>query len=111
MSEGVPVGGFDVVYDCAGGDTLRAARTALRDGGHAVSITTRAPAGWEDVGARFHYVFVEPNAAQLEEIARWYDEGRLVTHVDATFPLARAAEAHAASEALHTRGKIVLTMD
>lgn len=108
---GVPAGSFDVVYDCIGGDTLRAARSALRDGGHAVSITTRAAPGWEDLGDRFHYVFVEPHAAQLAEIARWFDEGKLTTHVETTFPLARAPEAHAASEKLHTRGKIVLTMD
>lgn len=107
---GVGRGVFDVVYDCIGGDTLRAARTALREGGHAVSITTRTPPGWEDLGARFHYVFVEPHSAQLDEIARWYDEGRLTTHLDATFALAQAAEAHALSEQGRTRGKIVLTM-
>ena len=108
---GVPAGAFDVVFDCAGGDTLRAARPALREGGHAVSITTRAAPGWEDVGDRYHYVFVEPNSAQLADLARWFDEGRLTTAVETTFPLARAAEAHAASERMHTRGKIVLTME
>jgi NADPH:quinone reductase-like Zn-dependent oxidoreductase len=108
---GVPAASFDVIYDCIGGDTLRAARPALRDGGHAVSITTRTAPGWEDIGSRFHYVFVEPHSAQLAELARWYDEGRLTTHVEATFPLAQAAEAHALSERLHTRGKIVLTTD
>jgi NADPH:quinone reductase-like Zn-dependent oxidoreductase len=56
-------------------------------------------------------VFVEPNSAQLADLARWFDEGRLTTHVEATFPLARAREAHAASERLHTRGKIAITMD
>ncbi|MFO0760232.1 MAG: NADP-dependent oxidoreductase [Byssovorax sp.] len=108
---GVPAGSFDVIYDCIGGDTLAAARPALREGGHAVSITTRSPAGWEDIGARYHYVFVEPNASQLAELARWVDEGKLATHVSETFPLERAGAAHAASEALHTRGKIVLVMD
>jgi NADPH:quinone reductase-like Zn-dependent oxidoreductase len=107
----VPAGSFDVIYDCIGGDTLRAARSALREGGHAVSITTRSAPGWEDLGARYHYVFVEPNSAQLADLARWFDEGRLTTHVEATFPLARASEAHAASERLHTRGKIAITMD
>lgn len=107
---GVPAGSFDVIYDCIGGDTLRAARPALREGGHAVSITTRAAPGWEDLGARFHYTFVEPNAAQLADIARWFDEAKLSTHIDATFTLDRASEAHALSEKAHTRGKIVLTM-
>ncbi len=107
----VPAGSFDVIYDCIGGDTLRAARPALREGGHAVSITTRAAPGWEDIGARYHYVFVEPNSAELADLARWFDEGRLTTHVEATFPLARAGEAHAASERLHTRGKIAITME
>jgi NADPH:quinone reductase-like Zn-dependent oxidoreductase len=75
-----------------------------------VSITTRGAPGWEDLGARYHYVFVEPNAAQLGELARWMDEGKLSTHVSETFPLERAGAAHAASESMHTRGKIVLTM-
>lgn len=107
---GVDAGSFDVIYDCIGGDTLRAARPALRTGGHAVSITTRNAPGWEDLADRYHYVFVEPNSAQLDEIARWFDEGRLTTHIDARFPLSRAAEAHALSEKAHTRGKIVVTM-
>lgn len=108
---GVPAGSFDVIYDCSGGDTLRAARVALRDGGHAVSITTRVAPGWEDLGDRYHYVFVEPNSSQLADLARWFDEGRLTTHVELTLPLSRAPEAHAESEQLHTRGKIVLTME
>lgn len=108
---GVPEGAFDVVYDCVGGVTYAAARRALREGGRAVSITNREPtAAWKDLGDRYRYVFVEPHAPQLAELAGWFDAGRLAVHVDETFPLARAAEAHARSEALHTRGKIVLTM-
>ncbi|MFO0628448.1 MAG: NADP-dependent oxidoreductase [Polyangiales bacterium] len=108
---GVPAGAFDVVYDCVGGETIRAARPALREGGHAVSIVSRTPPGWTDLGARLHYVFVEPDSAQLGEIARWFDAGRLVTHVEATFPLARAAEALTRSEQGRTRGKIVVSID
>ncbi len=108
---GVPAGAFDVICDCVGGGTLEASRPALREGGHVVSITTRESPPFAGLGDRYHYVFVEPSSRQLKELARWFDEGRIAAHVGPTFPLARAAEAHAESESQHTRGKIVITIE
>jgi NADPH:quinone reductase-like Zn-dependent oxidoreductase len=108
---GVPAGAFDVIVDCIGGATFAGARAALAEGGHVVSITARQSPAFADLGERYHYVFVEPSSRQLKQLARWFDEGAIAAHVGATYPLARAAEAHAASEVGHTRGKIVLTMD
>lgn len=108
---GVEAGAYDVVYDCVGGDTLRAALPALREGGHLVSITTsKPPEGWARPAGHHHYVFVEPHAPQLDELARWFDEGALRPIVSQTFALEQAADALAASESQRTRGKIVLTM-
>jgi NADPH:quinone reductase-like Zn-dependent oxidoreductase len=98
----------DVIVDCSGGETFAKTRAALKAGGRAVSITTRAaPAGFE--GVAYHYVFVEPNSAQLAHLAQLADEGRLTVHLHAKLPLASAAEALALSEGGHTRGKVVLT--
>lgn len=51
----------------------------------------------------------EPNAAQLEEIGRLIDNGRVRVVVVKTFPLAEAA-AQRAAETEHPNGKIVLKM-
>lgn len=107
---GVPAGAFDVIYDCIGGATFAAARPALAEGGHVVSITARENPAFAGLGDRYHYVFVEPSSKQLKELARFFDDGKIAAHVGPTFPLAKAAEALAASETGHTRGKIVLTI-
>lgn len=110
-SLGLPAVTCDAIFDAIGGATLDAARSALKPGGHVVSITTRAPpSAYAGLGDRYHYVFVEPNSSQLAELAAWADAGQLVAHVAATFPLERTAEAFAASETGHTRGKIVITL-
>ena len=52
----------------------------------------------------------QPNAAQLAEIGRLIDDGKVRPVVTRTFPLARAAEAQEALEKGHIRGKIVLVV-
>jgi NADPH:quinone reductase-like Zn-dependent oxidoreductase len=97
----------DVIYDCIGGDSLLQARAALKPGGRVVSITTpQPPESYADTTYRYH--FVEPNAAQLAELARAFDDGILSVLIDEVIPLAEAARAHERSAALHTRGKIIL---
>jgi NADPH:quinone reductase-like Zn-dependent oxidoreductase len=55
-------------------------------------------------------VFVRPNGEELDELARLYDEGRLVVELQEVLPLEEAARAHEVSEAGHVRGKLVLTL-
>ena len=97
----------DVIYDCIGGETLARAAAALKPNTRVVSITTSKPPE-PYAGANYQYHFVEPNAAQLQTLAQAFDRGALSVHIHQTFPLAQAADALAASERLHTRGKIVL---
>ncbi len=52
-----------------------------------------------------------PDAAQLAEIAKLVDEGRVRPWVQSTFPLSEAASAQQTLEKGHIRGKIVLKMD
>jgi len=99
--------GVDAVVDLYGGAVLTDASGALRNGGQVVSIADPDPTGGaEDITG--HYVFVRPDGAQLGELARLYDDGRLTTEVAEAFPLAGAAAAHDRLEEGHVRGKLVL---
>jgi len=98
----------DVILDCSGGGAaLDASRAALKAGGRVASITTSAaPEGF--AGVTYHYVFVEPNSAQLATLAALADAGKLEVHLHATLPLSSVVEAFEQSEGGHTRGKVVL---
>jgi NADPH2:quinone reductase len=49
------------------------------------------------------------NRANLDELGRWYAEGKIKPHVSATFPLERAADALNAILERKATGKLVLT--
>jgi alcohol dehydrogenase len=61
-------------------------------------------------GARFVYLLMRPDGAQLAELASWIDAGKLKPIVHRTYPLAEFREAFAELERGRTRGKIVLTI-
>lgn len=98
--------GVDLIFDCAAGETLQRSLPALKDGGRLVSILERG----ENIDKRlnFQYVFVEPNAVQLEHLARLAYKGSLQVSVSATFGLDDAAEAFRQIETHHTQGKVVM---
>lgn len=98
------VGEVDTVFDLVGGDALADALAALRDGGRVVSIID--PSVRERPGG--FYVFVQPNAASLRELARRFDAGEFRVEIAETFPLERAADAHRLIEDGHVRGKVVV---
>jgi NADPH:quinone reductase-like Zn-dependent oxidoreductase len=96
--------GLDAVLDTVGEETQEQGAGLLREGGRIASIID--PGVKERPGGL--YVFVRPDGAQLAELGRMADEGRLTVHVQETFPLERAADAHAVLEEGHVRGKLVL---
>jgi NADPH:quinone reductase-like Zn-dependent oxidoreductase len=103
------VRGVDAVFDTVGGETQARSWKVLKPGGVQVSIVGR-PSEEEAKahGARAAYVFVQPDAAQLAEIARLLDAGTLKAIVSEVLPLAEARRAHELSQAGHVRGKLVL---
>jgi NADPH:quinone reductase-like Zn-dependent oxidoreductase len=102
--------GTDAAFDLFGGDAREQAFASLRPGGRLVSIA-RPPPEPRDGHHEVHYIFVRPSGYDLgEHITPLVQEGRLRPHVEETFPLERAAEAHARIEAGHVRGKLVLTI-
>jgi alcohol dehydrogenase len=123
---------FDGVLDTLGGASEPRSLALVRPGGIVVAIGGMPDAGlaglpawvrpalWlitgarrraiRRTGARFAYFFMRPDGAQLVELARWIDEGRLRSIIHGTFPLADFRAAFAALEGGHARGKIVVTV-
>jgi NADPH:quinone reductase-like Zn-dependent oxidoreductase len=103
--------GADAAFDLFGGDAREQAFSALRPGGRLASIA-RPPPEPRDGHHEVHYIFVRPSGYDLgEHITPLIAEGGLRPHVEATYPLERAAEAHERIEEGHVRGKLVLTVE
>lgn len=103
------VSDVDVVADYVGGDVQTRSWSTLRKGGILVSVIS--PPSKElaaQHGARAGYVFIEPSASGLEELAGLIDAQKLRVEVSKTFPLSAAREAHQLSQQGHVRGKLVL---
>lgn len=95
--------GVDAAADLVGGvlnDTL----AVLRAGGRHTSIADATAA---DRGGS--YVWVRPDARELDRLGELVEAGVLTVDVAATYPLERTADAFRASMAGHAAGKIVLT--
>ena len=99
-------GGVDLIFDCASGETLEQSLPALKPNGTLVSILNQG----ENIDPKinFHYVFVEPNASQLDHLRELAESGRLKVHVSKTYSLDEAVEALNQIQSGHTTGKIVL---
>ena len=109
------VGEVDVVLDTVGGDYGERSLALLRRGGTLVTSAARTNAALakkvQESGRRFAGIAVDPDPAALQSLADLADEGSLRVHVQQTFPLERAADAHRLLESAHKRGKLVLTVD
>ncbi|MFF9032337.1 NADP-dependent oxidoreductase [Streptomyces iakyrus] len=98
--------GVDAVFDTVGGDALKVSANLLAPEGRMVSIADNDVV---DYGGR--YYFVRPDPQDLQRLADLAEQGVVSVHVDATFPLERAADAHRLNQEGRTRGKIVVTVD
>lgn len=99
----------DLVLDTVGGETLERSFAAVRPGGQLISIVAEPSAELaRERGIAARRILVEPNAAQLSEIAGLIDAGALRPLVETVLPLAEARTAQELSESGRTRGKIVL---
>ncbi len=99
----------DVVFDTVGGETQERSWNVLKPGGILVSIASPPSADVAQArGLRQAFVFTQPNAAQLAELAQLVDDGKLKVIVETVFPLSDAKGGQEMSEHGHGRGKIVL---
>ncbi|MEV0368781.1 NADP-dependent oxidoreductase [Streptomyces sp. NPDC050636] len=98
--------GVDVALDFVGDGVIDVSQELLKDRTRVVSI-----ADGEVTAKGGHLVWVRPDTADLTALADLADAGQLTVPVEATFPLAKAAEAFQLSMAGRARGKIVLEVD
>ena len=99
----------DVVLDTMGGDIQERSWKVLKRGGILVSIASPPKAEIAaEHGVRQAFVFTQPNAAQLAEIAKLADAEKLKAVVETLLPLSDATRGQELSERGHGRGKIVL---
>jgi NADPH:quinone reductase len=118
-------GGVDVVYDPVGGDASRAALRCLNFEGRLITLgfasgdIPQIAANYllvkniSAIGYSFSsYRFEQPAAMRrtLEEICRWYTEGKLKPHISFTFPLERTKDALTALLERRSTGKVIIQM-
>ncbi len=103
------VSNVDVVFDTVGGEVQEASWSVLKPGGVLVSIISPPSAEKaQSLGVKNAFVFIDPNAKILAEMAKLVDAGKLRPIVGSEFALRDIAKAHALSQTGHAVGKIVL---
>ncbi|MCP2341573.1 NADP-dependent oxidoreductase [Actinomadura rupiterrae] len=101
----------DVVLDGVGGEYGPRSLPTLRRGGVLVSIVNHVrDLDTARYGVRAAEMLVEADHAGMREVAALAGAGRLRAAIDAVFPLADAARAHARGETGRVAGKLVLTV-
>jgi NADPH:quinone reductase-like Zn-dependent oxidoreductase len=99
----------DIVVDTLGDEIQERSWSVLKKGGNLVSLVQ--PPSEEkakELGVRAALLGAQPNGAQLAEIAKIIDSGKLAPIIDRILPLSEARRAHGLSQSGHVRGKIVL---
>jgi NADPH:quinone reductase-like Zn-dependent oxidoreductase len=102
---------IDVVFDLIAGETQERSWSVVKPGGILVSTlaepSREAAQAHRARGTRY---MAQPNGAQLQQIGRLLDEGRVRVVLTKRFPLAEVREAHRTLEQEHPRGKVVLEL-
>lgn len=117
--------GADIIFDPVGGNYAEAALRAI--GWEGRFLVVGFPAGIPklplnltllkscDVCGVFWGAFVardpKRNAAHIEQLFRWWAEGKIAPKISATYPLERGGEAIAALRDRKAIGKLVVTLD
>jgi alcohol dehydrogenase len=125
----------DVVFDTQGGETLERSFRVVKRGGTVVTVggvpdakfakawglnpflvlalrflTRRITRAAKKHGAKFEYLFMHADGAELGKIARLLDAGVIRPVIDRTFHLVSIRDALAYAETGRTVGKVVVTI-
>jgi NADPH:quinone reductase-like Zn-dependent oxidoreductase len=129
------LGGYDVVLDSLGGQTLEKSLRVLRPGGIAIGLAGPPDPGFaKEIGAnplvrlatmllsartrlqarrrrvRYSFLFMKASGEQLRAIAALADAGTIKPVIDRVFPFESAKDAMAYLESGRAKGKVVVTM-
>ena len=100
----------DLVFDAIGGDTLARSWQVLKPGGRLVTIAADSEST-TDERVRQAVFIVEPNRAQLVEIGKLLEAGKLRTALEKVLPMPAAWEAYAGTVPKQGQGKLVVSAD
>lgn len=95
--------GFDLIFDCVGGETLTEVASLASAKQNIISIVETPKQG------RFHFVY--PNGSQLAEITALFNAAKILAPATEIRSIMEAAEAQDANAKRRTRGKVVLKID
>lgn len=102
----------DLVFDCKGGESLAEAWLCVREGGVLISICeppeNRRPSGFTARGIKSTFFIMTPRGADLIDVGRLLEEGRVSPLVDSVWKLEEYDEAFAKVGDGHARGKVIL---
>jgi NADPH:quinone reductase-like Zn-dependent oxidoreductase len=100
---------IDIVLDTIGGETQERSWAVLKKGGVLVSLVQLpSEEKAKELGVRSAFVAGHPSGAELGEIAKIIDSGKLAPVIDRVLPLSEARRALELSQSGHTHGKITL---
>lgn len=112
----------DLLIDCVGGEALNDGLLALKDGGRAVLVgvfggaSTQIDAGYllvhrlSVIGCLLGSIMGEKaGRALIDDMLALANSGDLRVPIDATFPLAQAADAHRRAEERGRIGRVIMT--
>ena len=105
------VSDIDLVYDLIGGETQTRSFAVLKNGGTLIS-TLQKPDAAKAAEKNLHVANYgsSANAAELSEVAKLIDDGKVRVFVARTFALEDAAKAQDFLAKEHVRGKVVLSV-
>ncbi|MFC6158266.1 NADP-dependent oxidoreductase [Kribbella jiaozuonensis] len=107
-------GTLDAVIGLAGDDSDRRWLEFINPGGILVGVLSGVPDELEQAakarGVRSGRLLVEPDRIGLQGLTDLVETGNLRVHVEQTFPLEHAPEAHRLGETGRVTGKLVLTV-
>lgn len=106
------VSDVDVVFDTIGGETQDKSWQTMKEGGVLVSVVSPpSPDKAKEYNVKGEFLFIEPDAAQLTQIAQWIDEEKIHNHIEKIFPLDQVDQAFALSQSGRVRGKIIIQVN
>jgi NADPH:quinone reductase-like Zn-dependent oxidoreductase len=98
---------IDVVFDAVGGETLARSWDLLRSDGRLATIAAGSES-LKEPRVQEAFFIVEPNQAQLAEVAALLSADKLRAFVEAVFPLEQVREAYEVGRRGGHRGKVII---
>ncbi|UBM57377.1 NADP-dependent oxidoreductase [Marinilongibacter aquaticus] len=103
---------FDFILDPIGGETQSQSIDIAKPGGQIISISQKPTEALletaEEAGVNIEFQLVQSSGKDMNTIANWLEEKKLIPHISKVYPIDQINAAHEELALGHTRGKIIL---